>query len=206
MKGMMKDALILFVITIIAGGVLGAVYHITKEPIAKQKELTKQEAYKEVFANADHFKTVTEVSQEDASRYVRENGYSAQSITDEIVAAMDQNEQVLGYVMTVCTSEGYGGDITFAMGITVDGILNGISILSISETPGLGMKAEEVLAPQFKDKSVSAFEYTKSGAISDNQIDAISGATITTNAVVNGVNSGLCVYENLLKQGGLEHE
>ena len=91
------------------------------------------------------------------------------------------------------------------MGITKEGQLNGISILSISETAGLGMRAEEVLKPQFSGKIAEKFEYTKTGAVADNQIDAISGATITTNAVTNGVNAGLYYFQNALG-GGVSNE
>ena len=113
----------------------------------------------------------------------------------------DADGNVLGYVLNVTTSEGYNGDIVFSMGIRMDGTLNGISFLSIAETPGLGMKAEEVLSPQFADKNVPQFEYTKSGAVADSQIDAISGATITTNAITNGVNAGLEYFQSVLKEG-----
>jgi len=101
---------------------------------------------------------------------------------------------VAGYVITVITHEGYGGDIQFTMGVNNDGSLNGISLLSISETPGLGMQAEDVLVPQFAGRSAYPFEYTKTGAAAENQIDAISGATITTNAVTDGVNAGLYYF------------
>lgn len=94
-------------------------------------------------------------------------------------------------MITVTDHEGYGGDIQFSMGIAMDGTLNGISLLSISETAGLGMKAGDILVPQFADKKVESFTYTKSGATNDSEIDAISGATITTKAIVNGVNAGL---------------
>lgn len=206
MKSMIKDAVILFLITVIAGGILGAVYQITKEPIAEQQEKAKQEAYKVVFASAENFEATSKVTAEEATAYVKENGFPAQSITDEIMEAKDASGNVLGYVITVVTSEGYAGDITFAMGITNDGTLNGISLLSIGETPGLGMKAEDVLVPQFANKAVPVFEYTKSGAVTEAQIDAISGATITTNAVVNGVNSGLSVFQNMLAEGGAANE
>ena len=83
----------------------------------------------------------------------------------------------------------------------MDGTVNGISILSISETAGLGMQAEDILKPQFADKQVEKFEYTKNGAASENQIDAISGATITTNAVTNGVNAGLYYFQTKLGGG-----
>jgi hypothetical protein len=61
------------------------------------------------------------------------------------------------------------------MGVTLDGTLNGISLLSISETAGLGMKAGDVLVPQFENKQVESFTYTKSGAANDSEIDVISG-------------------------------
>ena len=109
-------------------------------------------------------------------------------------------------MITVTDHEGYGGDIQFSIGIRNDGTVNGISILSISETAGLGMNADSVLKPQFADKNVEQFEYTKTGAPGDNQIDAISGATITTNAVVNGVNAGITYFRTQLMEGGNANE
>ena len=74
--------------------------------------------------------------------------------------------------------------------------------LSISETAGLGMKATtDSFKDQFKDKNVEKFTYTKTGATSDDQIDAISGATITTNAMTNGVNAGLCAFRVCGRRG-----
>ena len=64
-----------------------------------------------------------------------------------------------------------------------------------------GMKAEEVLKPQFAEKNVGQFTYTKTGAMTSDEIDAISGATITTNALVNGVNAGLECFKNELGGG-----
>lgn len=197
-SGMFKDTSILFIITLVAGLLLALVYQITKEPIATQKEKAKQEACKEVFADAETFDGI-EFTQPDTAAWT-EAGYAQESI-DEIMAAKDGSGNVLGYVITVTTKEGYGGDIKFSIGIRQDGLVNGISILEISETAGLGMRAEEVLKPQFADKNVEQFEYSKSGAVSENQVDAISGATITTNAVVNGVNAGLYYFQTELKGG-----
>lgn len=200
-KGMLHDTWILFAITLIAGIILGFVYQITKEPIAIQKEKAKNEACMIVFDDAYSFEELNEYDLSEATAHFAQAGYSAQSMSDVIRTAKDNDGGVLGYVLTITTSEGYGGDIVFTMGIRTDGTLNGISFLSISETPGLGMKAEEVLAPQFVDKNVSQFEYTKSGAITDSQIDAISGATVTTNAVTNGINAGLEYFKTVLKEG-----
>lgn len=191
-SAMIKDALILFAITVVAGLLLGAVYDVTKEPIAQQKEKAKQEACANVFSTAATFETVT-----DSSGAPVKNNVNSVDI-DEVMRALDGDGNLLGYVITVTDHEGYGGDIQFSMGVTFDGILNGISLLSISETAGLGMKAGDILVPQFVNKKAEQFAYTKSGASNDSEIDAISGATITTNAIVNGVNAGLTYFRDVL--------
>lgn len=200
--GMFKDTGILLIITLVAGLLLGLVYQITKEPIEVQQEKAKQEACQEVFADASSFAEL-ELAVPDAAAWA-EAGYAEETI-DEVMAAQDASGNTLGYVITVTTKEGYGGDIRFTIGITQEGSVNGISLLSISETAGLGMRADEVLKPQFAGKNAEKFEYTKTGAASDQEIDAISGATITTNAVVNGVNAGLYYFQTELK-GGSENE
>jgi electron transport complex protein RnfG len=205
---MLKDAGILFLITLISGALLGLVYEVTKEPIARQEQLAQDEACKEVFADAESFEEIAaqpELSPESLTAYVTEQGFDAE--IGNVLAAMDADGKQLGCVITVTDHEGYGGDITFTMGVQNDGTLNGVSILSISETAGLGMRAEEVLKPQFTNKKADSFSYTKTGAASENQIDAISGATITTNAFVNGVNAGLaCFHEYLMPEGGAQDE
>lgn len=198
MREMIKNTAILLVITIVAGLVLGLVYQITKDPIAEQEAKKKQEACQEVFQDAASFETM-EVKSVNASEWAQA-GFAQESV-EEVMGAVDTSGNLLGYVVTVTTKEGYGGDIQFSIGIRMDGTINGISILSISETAGLGMRAEEVLKPQFAGKQVEQFEYTKSGAVSETQIDAISGATITTNAVTNGVNAGLYYFRTVLGGG-----
>ncbi len=200
MKGMIKDALILFAITLIAGLMLGVVNDITKEPIARQEQKAKTEACQNVFADAASFE---EQEMEDATQALADVGLTGADI-DELMAAKDASGALLGYVITVTDHEGYGGDIQFSMGVTTDGVLNGISLLSISETAGLGMRAGEVLVPQFENKDVDRFTYTKTGSTADSEIDAISGATITTSAVVNGVNAGLVYFDEFLKGGSAQ--
>lgn len=198
-RSMLKDAGIIVAITLIAGLVLGGVYQLTKEPIAEQKRLKKQQACQEVFAEADSFAELEGFDTGEAAQVLAssDSPYVSQDI-DEVMIAQDSAGNTLGFVLTVTSHEGYGGDIQFTMGVTNEGMLNGISLLSISETAGLGMRADEVLKPQFAGKSAEKYEYTKTGAVADNQIDAISGATITTNAVVNGVNAGLYYFQNEL--------
>ena len=197
-----KDALALTLITLVAGVALGGVYEITKDPIAKQEAQAKAEAYEQVFTDAAAFE---EVEMDDTliqtiRDQLDQEGYKAQSI-EEVMRAEDQSGETLGYAFTVVTSEGYGGDIQFSMGVQNDGTLNGISILSIGETAGLGMNAD---TPAFKDqfvgKQVEILQYTKNGATQDDEINAISGATVTTNAMTNGVNAGLCAFR--VMEGG----
>ncbi len=200
MKSMLKDAGILFLITLISGLFLGLVYQVTKDPIAIQEEKARMEARKEVFQDADHFEDGQGFTEESAREVLDGGGFTEAGI-NEYAAALDKDGKVLGYVITVTTYEGYGGDIKFTIGVREDGTLNGMSILSISETPGLGMKAEEVLKPQFEGKKAESYVYTKDGASAENQIDAITSATITTNAVTNGVNAGLYYFQTELKGG-----
>ncbi len=207
MKNMLKDAAILLLITLVAGLALGFVYQITKGPIALAEEKAAKEAYAEVFPAASDFEEDgLDMPKEAAWQEAwNENGFTGVDIENTLKAVGAEGE-VLGYVLTVTSHEGYGGDITFTMGITMDGTLNGVSILSISETAGLGMKAESVLKPQFANKKVPSFTYTKQGAASDSQIDAISGATITTSAFTNAVNGGLYYFQTQLGGGSYEAE
>lgn len=203
MNKLIKDALALTAITVVSGLLLGLVYGITKEPIAKQQEKTQMEAYQEVFPDAESFEDYLDAGDETMRSVLDENGFEAQEI-DKMVKAIGADGSQLGFVVTVTTSEGYGGDIQFTMGVSEDGTLNGISILSIGETPGLGMKADtEEFKSQFVGKNAEVLRYTKTGAAADDEIDALSGATITTNAMTNGVNAGLCAFREAMK-GGIE--
>ncbi len=191
MKAMIKDTVIITVITLIAGLMLGVVYEVTKEPIAEQQVKKKNEACQEVFTDAVNFVSIDVAAGEEGAEADVDAAYEAQAA----------DGTVLGYVMEVTTHTGYDGDIQFAMGVRMDGTINGIALVSISETPGLGMQAEDVIKPQFAGKKADQFEVTKVGAVTENQIDAISGATITSNALVGGVNTGLTYFQNELGGG-----
>lgn len=200
-KQMMKDSLVLFVITLVAGLLLGGVYAVTKEPIATAQEQKKQEAYQTVFADAAGFADLEGIHVEDAVAILEQAGFEKNRI-DEVKQAQDADGNALGYVMTITSMEAYGGELQIAIGIRMDGTVNQISFLSLSETIGLGMEAKKpAFYEQFSDKNVECFVYTKSGASAENEIDALSGATITSSAVTNAVNAGICYAQNL----GLEH-
>lgn len=203
-KVMLKEAGILFVITLFSGLVLGFVYELTKEPIRIQQEKAVQEACKAVFAEAESFDDAVfadyvNLVGTDVITEITNNGVEIGTV----FAAQDASGNVVGCVVEVTTHEGYGGDIVLYVGVKNDGTLNGISLLEISETPGLGMKAEEVLVPQFAGKQVNSFTYTKTGSQVISEIDAISGATVTTKAVTNAVNGGLSIASKLMEGGAV---
>ena len=197
MNKIIKNTLILTAITVVSGLLLGIVYNITKEPIAQAQENTKQEAYRAVLSDATSFEAV-DFDSDSALSLLSENGYTSDEIT-EVVEGTDDSGEVIGYVISVQSSEAYDGTLELSVGIAADGTVKGVEMLDISETAGLGMKADEAeLKDQFKDKKVDKFTYTKTGESGDDMIDAISGATITTNAVTNAVDSALVYYQNEL--------
>jgi RnfABCDGE-type electron transport complex G subunit len=115
-------------------------------------------------------------------------------------AAKDAAGNVIGYALNV-TSKGFGGNVTLAMGLTADGRITGISFTELNETAGLGMKVDE---PAFKDQfpgKGGKLTLVKGTASGEQEISAITGASVTSNAVVNAVNAGLDLYETALKGG-----
>lgn len=215
-KALIKDALALTLITLVAGCLLGFVHKVTEKPIAEQEEKVKQEAYQTVFPEAKSFVAVEGMEDADAiaghvKEAMKETDLAENNVINEIMAAnaldanSSANPEIIGYVMTITNSEAYEGTLTLSMGITIDGTVTGIEFTDIGETAGLGMKATEaVFKDQFKDKKVEAFAYTKSGASADNEIDALSGATITTNSVTNAVNAGIAFYQYVTGGGSDE--
>ena len=201
MNKIVKNTLILTAITVVSGLLLGVVYDITKDPIAAAQENTKQEAFRSVLSDASSFETMEDFDASAALSLLQENGYASDEIT-EVAQGVDDSGETVGYVINVMSHEAYDGDLEVSVGIASDGTVKGIEMLSISETAGLGMKADEAeFKDQFKDKNVEKFSYTKSGESGDDKIDAISGATITTNAVTNAVDSALVYFQNELGGG-----
>ena len=199
--GFLKDALILFAITLVAGACLGGVYTVTKEPIAAAQLEAKKEAYRTVMADAADFKADDYAAAiEKASSELAGMSYG-NVVIDECVTGVDASGAALGYVVTATSKDGYGGNVTVSVGITTAGEVKGIEFLTLAETAGLGMNANQPeWKAQYANKTVDEFTVTKSGASADNEIDAISGATITSRAVTGAVNSALYFVRNCLGQ------
>ncbi len=203
-KSIIKDALILCLITLVAGFLLGVVHDITLQPIAAANEAAQQDAYRAVFEDAEEFVELPGFDAEEATQAAVEAGYTDDTV-DSCVQAVDADGNLLGYVINATDPSSYGGDVTLSLGVRLDGTVNGYSITVINDTAGLGMKAaEEDYASQYAGKQVEEFTVTKTGATADNEIDAISGATITSDAVTRAVNSGLAYYRVLMEETGGE--
>ena len=197
MNRIIKEGLILFAITVISGAALGVVYTITKEPIAVAQAKAQQEAYQSVMPEATEFVEDESVSVDAANQAILDAGITGTEMK-EVLVGKDSSGTIVGYVMNVSNMEGYAGELNFSVGILADGTVTGYQTLTNNETAGLGQKAKDAdFSDQFKNKKVEQFTVTKSGATSDDQIDAISGATITSNAMTKGVNACLAYFKTL---------
>jgi len=196
MNKIVKDALLLTLITLVSGCALGAVHEITLAPIQAANEAATAAAYKEVFPDAVNFNAIDV----DAAALATVQGTYADDTIDAVVEAVDGSGSLLGYVLTITTSAGYGGNITFSIGVQSDGTLNGYSITDISETAGLGMKAkEEKFSSQFNNITLGDSYLEVSKVDPSGTIDAISGATITSKAMTYGVDAGLMYFRTALQ-------
>jgi electron transport complex protein RnfG len=204
-SALLRDALALFLITLISGLALSYVYEITKEPIKAQGIQKSIEANKAVFSEASSFEEDVQLMELVKTTDLTGMNADFQGVTiDSINKALNTDNQLVGYNITVSTSAGYKDGINFVFGYSLDGRVTGIEFLAIKETAGLGMKAAEPdFMNQFLNKKVNQFVVTKAGASSDEEIDALSGATITSRSVANAINAGIAfVTDNSAELGG----
>lgn len=168
--GMASLVLILFAITLVASLLLGLVNSVTKDKIAEINEQKTASAMQEVFS-ADSY---------DPVEYT-----GGDSVVKTAYLAMTGGN-VEGYVVEVAPT-GFGGAINMVVGIDLDGIVTGVSIIKMTETAGLGtLASEESYRSQYVGGS-GDFAVNKDGGT----IDALTGATVTSRAVTNGVNSAV---------------
>lgn len=193
MKLKFKDILIptvtLFVICLIVSALLAGTNALTKEPIAANELKKSQEAMQSVCPDAKSFE-------------------GQKGLEIEVYKALDENGNEIGCAIPV-SAKGYGGDVSVMVGISTEdgGKVTGVEILSHSETPGLGANAtSESFRNQFQQEAplIHGFSVVKDGSGgSEGKIDAITGATITSNAVKNAVNEALNIYMSLVEGGEL---
>ncbi len=190
MKDIIKPAIALFFISVIAAGLLGAVNFITKDIISENNIKEKNIAMSEVLPNVidNNFSDDILVEPKPDTGVISYNtGFSGNDI--------------VGYVMTV-KQPGYSGIMQLLVGMDTNGTVTGIKLIEHGETPGLGANAtSSKFRSQFIGKS-GEISVTKNQNPADNEIVAITAATITSRAVANGVNTALEFYDKNLKKGG----
>lgn len=199
-SGFMKDALVLFAITLVSGLCLGFVYDITKGPIEQATIDKNNRTYQEVLSAASSF-TEVEGSVEKIAELAASGELAGFGgvVIESVLEGTDASGTAVGYVINSLSNDSYGGAVKISVGFDADGTITGVGIREINDTPGLGLKAKE---PKFKDqyigKNVDTLVVTKTGASADNEIDAISGATVTSNAVTNAVNTAFYYLHNCM--------
>ena len=189
-KDMFKLGLNLLIISAVAALLLAFTNSVTADTIAKRSEQANAEARKLVLESAQDFEEVKDIKT-DNSKGVE---------VSEIYEAKDASGNTVGYTLKVLPS-GYGGTIELMVGIdSANGQVSGINVVSNSETAGLGAKSTDPeFSDQYKGKPLEELSVLKNGTPGDTEIKAISGATITSTAVTNGVDAAIEVYNNSLK-------
>ena len=163
---------VLLIICVVAAFLLAVTNSVTAPKIAQVNAENEAQARLIVFADAKDFGE--ETTNADGIR---------------LIPALDANGATIGYV-AVTVEKGYGGDISVMTGVDLDGKVTGVSILSMSETAGLGANAtKESFLQQFVGK-IAGMTVTKN-APAENEIKALTGATITTKAVTAAVEAAI---------------
>ncbi|MGL4911367.1 MAG: RnfABCDGE type electron transport complex subunit G [Romboutsia sp.] len=191
MNNIAKLGATLFAICAVAALALGFVNQVTAPVIEERNIQANNESRQIVLPEAKEFKQL------DNNVFENVEGLE-DGIISEVYEGINGSE-IIGYTIKTLP-KGYGGAMELIVGISTDGLITGINIGSMSETPGLGSKAAD---PEFKDqfneKQATELNIVKGKATSEDQIEAISGATITSTAVTNGVNAAVKVFNSSLK-------
>lgn len=200
-----KDTAILVIITLIVGVLLGAVNMVTKEPIAAAEEKATNEAYAVVMEGAEFGESMTDLVKE------AETDYTNAELLDCRSAAKD--DALMGWVVKLNATKGYGGDVTLVIGFDTSGTITGFTVLAAdNETPGLGANCtKDNFTSQFAGKNAGEGDYklykgsdAKPADMSAG-IDAITSATITSTAVTDAVNAAnKFIHEHCMNGGSLE--
>ncbi len=186
----------LFIITAVTTLCLALVNSMTAGVIKANAEKAQHEAQKEVLPAALEFKK-TEASEKNIPEGTK-NGVRIESLNVGIA-----NGNGVGYIATMISNAGYGGDIKVMVGIDSDGSVTKVKILQSSETAGLGQNASKPeFINQFNGKSGSLSVVKNKAADGENgEIAAISGATVTSRAVTSCVNAALELVGSKSEQG-----
>ncbi|MBU0547321.1 MAG: FMN-binding protein [Candidatus Omnitrophica bacterium] len=159
MKEVARYGFILALICIIAAGLLAGVNTLTRSKIAAQAQAEEQAALKEVMPQAAKF---TEVKLGQEKLYYK---------------AVDTQDNLIGFVFTA-NGKGYSSVIKTLTGMFLNGKISAIKVMSLNETPGLGMRVT---------KNSFTRQFNNQDALSLSGVQAITGATISSKAIMNSV-------------------
>ncbi len=176
---------VLFVITAVVSLLLASVNMLTAERIEKNAQKEQAEARLAVLRSASDFIEVD---------YQPIEGSPVRQVFEG-----KNGEALVGYCISVAPN-GFGGAVEMMVGIHQSGEIEAVKIVSLSETPGLGSKAQdETFIGQFTGKEMKEpVQVIKTGAAQKNEIVAIAGATVTSKAVTDGVNAAIATANSLL--------
>jgi len=186
----LRLVVVLSVISILAGGVLAWVSSLTDPRIQAQAELKKKAALQEVLPDAFAFQP-DEVLLEKAHTA----GY--RDLVESYLGYQDTNQVGLVFVADV---KGYSSTVRLSIGVSMDGRLSGIKVISQAETPGLGAKITEsdfLEQPAFREATINDQLAVQKDR---GRVDAVTGATISSRAVVRGVNQALAAAKLFLAE------
>lgn len=179
-KEILSPTISLFVIALVVTLLLAITNSVTAPMIVERAKEDEINTRKTVLTEAADFK--------DAK--IGENDYCI---------GLNAEGKAVGYIF-ITESKGYGGAIKVMTGVSADGKIAGVETLQISETAGLGMNAQR---DGFRKQYIG-----KSGEIAvsknspdENEIQALTGATITSKAVTSAVNDALKLYSEVVKNG-----
>ena len=191
-----KPVIALTIIAAVAGVALSGVYSVTKDRIEEQQAFAQATAYREVCPAATSF------GYDDKAQEILgdEGADEGDAHINACYVGKDDGGNVVGYALSI-TAQGFGGDLVMALGLDTEGTITGITFTEIKETAGLGMKATE---PEFRDQFAGksgTLTLVKGAASAENEVSAITGASVTSGAVTGAVNAGLSFYDKVLKGG-----
>ncbi|MCD8336846.1 MAG: FMN-binding protein [Lachnospiraceae bacterium] len=170
---------------------------MTKTKIEEQEIAANQESYLEVCPDAESFQYDSDLDAavEALAGEIYDSSFGKTYINDVLVG-YDASGEIAGYVISVTSGDGFEGDITLSVGLTTDGTVIKIAFTTLNETAGMGMRVDEdAFKSQFEGVSTDAFILNKSGSSTeDNEIDSVSGASTSSGAVVNAVNTALAFF------------
>ena len=183
-KYIIKLTVTLFVTCVIVAGLLGLVNSVTEGPIAEKNKTKTAAAIQEVLPEMEGSPAVVELTDEMTAAA---SGAGA-TITEAYEA--QAGGSVIGYALKIVAS-GSQGNIEMMVGVDAEGTVTGVSIVKNSETSGIGSKVmnnENGVLDQFIGKSAA------DGTLAvGRNVDAISGATVSSRGVTTGVNAALAV-------------